>query len=282
MGEEVLVRAFAAQHPHAVARVLEERHELEAAALLASLPASVSAEVLGAMAPLSAARTLEQAAPASAAAMLDELPPDGGAALLRRVSEATRRRLLADVAKGHARSLTVLLQQEPGTAGALMDPLVLALPENLAAGEALERVRREPEHALYYLYLVNQNNRLVGVVNQRELMLADSAKLLSAIMKPEPDALSASASREGIAGHPAWQRVHALPVVDASGILLGAIRYATARRIERELGTAARAPDRQVTALALAELYGVGLAGFVEWASAAARGPAAGRTRGTP
>jgi len=103
-------------------------------------------------------------------------------------------------------------------------------------------------------------------------MLAVEDMTLGELMTRDPQALLASASRESIASHPAWQRVHALPVVDRGGVLLGAVRYETVRRLERELGRAARDPDRHATASALAELYGLGLGGFVEWASTTVRG----------
>jgi hypothetical protein len=61
---------------------------------------------------------------------------------------------------------------------------------------------------------------------------------------------------------------------------LGAIRYEMVRRLERDLGRGAKQVDAQATAAALAELYGLGLGGIVEWASATVRGPAPRRRRG--
>jgi magnesium transporter len=276
-----LVCAFAARQPNSVARVLEQSDDLDTVSVLEALPSDDATAVLRAMAPLVAARALERMRRAAAVAILLALPLDVGSALLRRVPETPRKALLSALGDGpRARSLAELLQHEPGTAGALMDPLVLALPEELCAGAALDLVRREPSNAMYYLYVVAERGRLAGVVNQRELMLAEPGTALPSIMTREPEALLAQATREGIVGHPAWQIVHALPVVDKGGVLLGAIRYETVRRLERELGHAARQPDRHATAAALAELYGIGLAGFVEWASVSVRGPAPRRRGG--
>ena len=51
-----------------------------------------------------------------------------------------------------------------------MDPEVLTAFEQEPVRQVLERVQRNPEHALYYLYVVADDQRLVGVVNMRELM----------------------------------------------------------------------------------------------------------------
>jgi magnesium transporter len=280
--EDVVIRAFAARHPRGVARVLEQASSPDAAALVQDLRPGDGAAVLSAMAPLAAARCLEHVDRSKVAALLLELSLDIAAALLRRVAEAPRKSLLSALGEGaRARSLGELLQHAPGTAGALMDPLVLALPEELSAREAIERVRRDAENAMYYIYVVGSGGKLTGVANQRELMLASEDTTLGELMTREPQTLPASASREAIASHPAWQRVHALPVVDRGGVLLGAIRYETVRRLERELGRAARDPDGRTTASALAELYGLGLGGFVELASTTVRGPGSRRRGGT-
>jgi hypothetical protein len=96
-------------------------------------------------------------------------------------------------------------------------------------------------------------------------MLAPPQQLVNNIMRREVDFLYALATREAIARHPAWSRVHTLPVIDSEHHLLGALRYETLRQLETELRTASGVPDRSETAAALAELYGIGLSSLFEW-----------------
>jgi magnesium transporter len=204
----------------------------------------------------------------ASSALIRALPVDQAAALLRRAAPATVARLMQNGADDAARrALRRLLESEPNSAGALMDPLVLALPETIDVAAALERIRLEPEHAMYYIYVVDADGHLTGVVNVRGLMLSESDAPLRSIMRPKPDAIPAQAGREAIAGHPAWQRVHALPVVDRNGLLLGAIRYEIVRRLEVELGLSTRVGRDRATAVALAELYALGLSGIAEFAT---------------
>jgi len=74
--------------------------------------------------------------------------------------------------------------------------------------------------------------------------------------------LAASADRAMIVAHPGWQRVHALPVVDQGNLYLGAVRYATLRRLELELQGDPK--DRLVSARALTEVFSLGAAGIVD------------------
>lgn len=271
--ELALTQAFINASPAAAARVLEQGTDEAIAEVLALLDAESGARVLSRMVPLTSARVLEATLPHAAAKIVRELPLDVAAALLRRVPDSTRERLISDLGTGpRARALVELSQHDPNTAGALMDPLVLAVSVDSTAGEALQRVAREPATALHYLYVVAEHGHLVGVVGQRELMLQDADIPLASIMTPRPEALPSGANREAVLAHPAWQRLYAVPVVDAKDTLLGAIRYETLRRIERDLGRGTHSADPRVTAAALGELYALGLGGIAEVAASAVRG----------
>lgn len=272
-----LIRAFAAAHPDDVARVLETSEEVDSASLLGELTAESAGAVVRDMVPALAARRLHRLRTPTASAIVHQLSLDVTAALLSRMKDDERRPILDALDRGpRERSLRQLLSHEPNTAGAWMDPQVLIAPRSVTVAEALERVRAEPANALYYLYVLGDGGQLEGVVNQRELMLASPDVPLHSIMTVRLQMLLSSAGAAAIVSHPGWQRVHAMPVVDAQGIFLGAIRYKTVRRLERELGRAARAPAPEVTARALAEFYGLAASGLGEWAMATVRGPSRG------
>lgn len=272
--ELAIIEAFSALHPDAVARVVEESDELDSVALLLELGPERAANVLREMTPTLAARRLERMSTTEAARSIDALSLDSAAALLRRLSEGRRDEIMKALRPGaRERSLRGLLAHAPDTAGGLMDPLVLAIPEDISALEALERVRAAPMNAMFYVYVLGSSGKLTGVINQRELMLAPPDAVVSSIMTAPPETLQASASEQAIVAHPAWQRVHALPVIDRRGTFLGAIRYKTARRLEHQLHRSARAPSPDVTARALGEFYGLALTGLGEWILSTARDP---------
>ncbi|MGH7581111.1 MAG: CBS domain-containing protein, partial [Gemmatimonadales bacterium] len=163
-----------------------------------------------------------------------------------------------------------LLAYGPYTAGALADPLVLALPEDLTVTEAQNRLRGRRGHLFYYLYVVGRDQRLAGVLDLAELMAARPKDTLAAAMRRDPIRLETDTAFANLAAHPAWQELDALPVVDSEGRLVGAIRHMAVRRLEAELGLRARSESVLATLVGLSELYWAGLAGMFPRVAAAA------------
>jgi magnesium transporter len=261
--EWCLTRAFLEAHPGDAAVLLERLPAAEAAPVLASIEPADAAEVLRRMAAPNGAECLRRMTPQQASPLLGVLPFDRAAALLRRVEPELRESFLAAAPPDVRRPLARLLEYPEGTAGALMDPQVLCCPEDILVGEALARARHTPAHFFDYLYVVDRVQKLVGVLNVRELMLAAPKATLGAVMHTDVARLPARADRAAILAHPGWRAVHALPVVDDAGLFIGAIRYLTLRRLEEDTLEAGDAERGLATLLSLSELCWIGLSGVL-------------------
>lgn len=258
-----LATAFLAAHPLDAAPVVERLLPADAVQTLAGASPGVAAGVLRHMAPPAAAECLERLGPDGAAPIVAALPLDAAVALLRRLPEPSLATTLAGVPAETAAALATLLRHPPHTAGALMDPRVLAAAGDMTVGEAFARIRQSPRHVLYYLYVVDRAGRLIGVLNLRELMLAPVDATLQAVMRPATARLTALDGMGAVVVHPGWQTLHALPVVDAGGRFVGAIRYETIRKLQAEPEPALPAGSRVSLWLGLAELCWVGLTGVL-------------------
>jgi len=259
----LLANHFAADHPLDAARALEELAIGDASAYLDELPPRLAAEVLQKMASSNAAECIAQLSPPRFAQIIAALPLDSAAALLRRLEPERRAELLSRTPSNLSALLARLLHYPANSAGALMDPRALALPEDITATKALARVRRAPRHALYYIYMLDREQKLVGVMNLRELMLAPPKITLSVAMRREVATLPALAGHVTIVEHPGWRDVHALPVVDDAGIFLGVLRYETLRKLERDSESPTLAGGGLAAVLTIGELCWVGLAGVL-------------------
>ncbi len=249
-------------HPDRAAAVVEALPTAEALSLLRGEPPGGAAEILRRTPPHRSAELLQGLGAKRGAAVLGELDLDVAARMLRRADEPRRWELLAELEPSLARSLRALLAFPENTAGALMDPDVLALPEDLTAREALARVKEAAENARYNLYVVDRDGVLVGALNLRELLLARPLVRLSALMVRDPIRLPAAADRASVVSHRGWKEVHSLPVVDERGCYLGAVRYRTLRDLEEEL--LATAPADGSTSEALGELFAAGAVGLLD------------------
>ncbi len=235
------------------------------AAVLASLSVDGLADLLPRLDTVSAASSLELVTAEETARALSLLRRDAAAPILRAMQSAHRSKVLQALKPQARKAMESVLQYADGTAGALMDPSVLTVAESVTVGNALDRLRRSPQQVLYYVYVVSEeDHRLVGVVNIRQLMEARADQIVGLIAVRTVESLPAGASSETIIAHPAWKRFHALPVVGTDGRFVGVVRYKSLRELEGRFLESGLADVGARTAAALGELYGLGFRGLFE------------------
>lgn len=275
--EAVLSTDFLEAHPTEAARVLETLPPEDAASVLRAADETDAALVLRRMAPTNGAACIALLDDAATRALIEHLPLDSAALLLRVLPEAERRRVLDLMSRRSSEPLRRLLEYPPGTVGAVMDPNVFVVANDLSAQAARDNLDRHADTAIYYVYVVDREQKLVGVLTLPELMLEERDRSIASAMNRSPVAVAASASHFELVRHPGWRRFHALPVVDAEGRLLGIIRYETLRELEDELGGGESGGKGGLDlAVSLSELYVKGLTGLVT--GLAPRSAARGKT----
>lgn len=265
---EQLALAFLEDHASEAALALERLSVDRRAAVVRALPAE-SARAVERMLPGSAAETLVMLEAEEAEPILSRLPIMTAMAVLRRLG-ADAERLLTAVPDERREALRRALRYPEGTAGALMDPGVLAIPEDIAAVEVRLRLRRQADGLLHYLYVVSRDGRLVGVLDMPELMRAQPRSSVRDVMHAEVEHVPAWTPAAAVRTHPGWRSYHALPVTDEDGRLIGAIRYQTLRRLEQEMDAGQGEPITAQTVGALGELFHLGMAGIIEGVAATA------------
>lgn len=262
IADGILALAFMESHPARAAKTLEQMPVSRAAAVLGAVPAGAASAVLHEMTVPSASECLGALPAGEAAAIVAELGIDEAAGILRAMQPERREPLLAELPADVRNPIARVLRYDEGTAGAVMDPSVFQLPDDVIVADARLRLMRAKRELLYYLYVVDRGNHLVGVLDIPELMLARPREPVSASMHRDVDRLNVGLPVSLVREHAGWQRYHAIPVVDDENRLLGAIRYQTLRRLEREASD--RGPDpAQLTAGALAEVFQLGTTGLV-------------------
>ena len=258
--ERLLITEFMDEHPSDAARILERFPADEAAALLGEIPAQSAGEVLRRMSAFGASTAIAAMDPKPAATLVAQIPLQDASSLLRRLEPDVRDSVVSAMPEEMRESIGRLLRYPEGTAGALMDPFVLVLPEDLTVGEALSRTRRRARHVYFYVYVTDRTHRLAGVLDLRELLLADASDTLASVMRADLTKVRADTDIATIEAHPGWQEYDALPVVDEHGVFVGAIRHRVVRRMQTG---GARPGAAGETMLSLAELYWIGIGGML-------------------
>ncbi|MFW2339129.1 MAG: magnesium transporter [Acidimicrobiia bacterium] len=216
---EALVEA----DPHDAADILEELGEEAATDLIADLDPDDAADVLEEMQDDLAADILEELDPEDAADLLEEMPADEAADIIHRLEPEAQRRLIEKLEPFFTDEVRLLLEYPEDTAGGHMTSSFASLPVGMTAGEAIERIRQMNEELedLSYVYIVDDERHLLGVLSFRELVFKRPGVSLGDVMIENPVAVTPLTDREEAAELAQRYHLYSLPVVDEKGRLLG-------------------------------------------------------------
>src|SRR5258705_6879945 len=111
------------------------------------------------------------------------------------------------------------------TAGGRVTAEFVAVCADLTAEQTIERLRElEPDaEPIYYVYVVDADGRLVGVLSLRDLIVAQPSTPIGEVMIDEPVAVDVLADRDDVARIVARYNLLAVPVVDADRRLVGIV-----------------------------------------------------------
>jgi CBS domain-containing protein len=212
-------------HPADLADIIDQLAPKDRAGVLASLDDEAAADVFEEMEPETQVEVLEDLDPARAADILEEMSPDDAADLVADLSDETREEILALMERDEAEELGELLAYPEDTAGGMMTTEFVTLVATLSAGQAIDRLREmEPDaETIYYVYVTDDEDRLVGVLSLRDLIVAKPETPIAGVMIPEPVTVGVLADEDEVAEVVAHYNLLAVPVVDASGHIVGIV-----------------------------------------------------------
>jgi len=161
------------------------------------------------------------------AQLIKEMSHDDRVDLMRRLMPKVTEGLLRLVDEADRRDIATLVRQEENTAGALMTTDYAWLPPSLSASEALDRLRLQaPEsETIYYIFILDDQHRLQGVLSLRNLILAPRHALLRDLMEEQVVSVRADEDRDKVAKTMAAYDLIAMPVVDEQGRMVGIITH---------------------------------------------------------
>ncbi|MEK7341507.1 MAG: CBS domain-containing protein, partial [Candidatus Binatota bacterium] len=183
-----------------------------AAKTLKELPADLLPDILALIEDEKVARVIARADPDDAVTFTDSLP------------EERREKVLALVDPDSRERVRQLISYPEGTVGRIMTTDYLALPPNTSAQGAIDKIRERGElETFFYLYVVEESGRLVGVVPIRNLVIAPQDRTLQEMMIADPIRAEVSMDQEEAARLVSKYELLALPIVDHEGRLVGII-----------------------------------------------------------
>lgn len=223
---EFYVKKFSEYDPVISAHVIETMDADESAEVLKSLPADVSKTIF------------ENLQNEYAALLLGELPDDLAGEIIRGMEPlkvslivsvcpmALKDKIAQNLTEKQKREIGELLEYPKDSVGYIMSPIFLALRDDLRISDAVNKIKAmagQENMPLSYVYVVDAESRLAGVLSMRDLLIRDPHKKLSEVMIANVFYLNAFMDVEDAASIVSKQKFFAVPVVDNSGKLVGIV-----------------------------------------------------------
>ena len=215
-------------HPADLADHLENLSLEKQVCALRHMPTEDAAEALAELEGSVAVDVLENLDADVAAQIIAEMEPDDAADVLDELDEEHRDVLLGKLTREDSEELRNLLNFDPDSAAGVMNTELILLEENMTADEAITHIRSEMEdkESPYSAYVVDKNDKLVGVLSLRDLMLARPGTIVGdAVSGQSVVSVPYDMDKGEVANLLSHYNYLAMPVVDYEGHIMGVVTY---------------------------------------------------------
>ncbi|HRF11743.1 MAG: magnesium transporter [Candidatus Accumulibacter phosphatis] len=220
-----LQKMIARIHPADMAAILDELPPEHVVDIFHTIgDKELGAEVFSQMGPHLRTQVMTESPVEKLAALLEHMQPDDLTDLVGELPEDQRAELMAMLGRDSKSEVESLLKYDPNSAGGIMTTEFFSLPHSLTVEQAIESIRsREDVEMVFYLYLTDEEGRLVGVVSLRQLLLTRPDTALRSIMNRRVIKVNTDADQTTVALLVDKYRLLAIPVVDQDDILVGMV-----------------------------------------------------------
>jgi len=214
-------------HPADIAEILDQLDFENASILFELLEDEIAADVLVELEDDLREKLLKIHSPKEIAEeFVDNLDSDDAADIISELPENKKQEVLSHIEDlEHASDIVDLLNYDEDTAGGLMAKELIQVNSNWSVMRCVKEMRKQAEDLdfVYTIYVVDDNNILLGTLSLKKLLLTDSKAVISEIMKEDIIKVDATLSQEEVAYTMNKYDLIVLPVVNDKGQLLGRI-----------------------------------------------------------
>lgn len=218
-----------ALHPVRTAEFMEGLSAAEAWQVLMHAPPPLRAEIFNHLEESRQVEILEQEDPQQLADLVAQMPADDRVDLIHQLADLRAGEILPLLPIEERRDILRLQSHAEGTAGALMTTDVARLSPTQTVREALDDLSRQAQdhETIYYLYVVDQDSSLRGVVSGRQLISAmgKPSKTMGELMDTDMATVRIDEDQESVAEKVERYNLLAIPVVDEGNHLMGIITH---------------------------------------------------------
>lgn len=212
-------------HPADLADILEDMDTKYRNKVFESLDEDLAANILEEIEPEIQADILETISQSKATEVLDSMPNDEIADILDEVDEEVAEKLLMNMEKEDADEVRSLMEYEDQLVGSIMNKDFISFNVNITAGETIDLYReiKPDDEVAYYIYIVDQDEKLHGVVSLRDIVISQPDSKLKEIMDPNVIKIKDNEKIDSAIELATKYDLLSLPVVDIDDKLCGIV-----------------------------------------------------------
>lgn len=212
------------QHPADLAELFRHLREEEQQQILPVIAEPLAARMLAELDTQTMLSVTENLGHEALSDLVEEMAPDDAADILGELPEEQSEKVLELMEGEEVEEVRELLAHPEDTGGGLMTSRLVAVREHMTVASAVAHLREltDEEH-IYHIYVVDEEERLLGTVPIKRLLLASPGALIRELTNRECISVRAAMDQEEIARLFADYDLVALPVVDEEGRLVGQV-----------------------------------------------------------
>ena len=223
----VTARGLHDLHPSDLADILEDLDRDNQNRIFKSLDLEMAANTLQEVEPWLQRSLIEAAPEEKASDLLEEMEPDEATALLSELPEDKKRKLFQTMEKPSREVLQELLTYKEGTAGRIMTTDYVSVREDQTVGDAIRAFKgtTHPLESVAYIYVLDAEGRLRGVITLRHLLLMDKETPVKDLMNTRLVRVWTDDDVGAVAEVFGKYKFLMVPVVDEENVLVGVITF---------------------------------------------------------
>ncbi len=212
-------------HPADVAELFDELSTIERKIIIRSMKSKTAARVILECEPEVQKAVINSLVKKRIAKILENMPPNDAANMLAFFSDEKVKSILGRMKQSNALSIQEMLAYKPETIARYMSESFFTVNADLSVEEVINRIRNleKPPENFNYVYVVDENNILKGILSLKELLMADQTKLIKDIMVSKVIALDINYPIEYVEKVATKYDLVSLPAVDINNRIRGVI-----------------------------------------------------------
>jgi len=225
-GQEIKILTLISRfHPDDIAELLENLEEEEKSKLFRLLDVETASDVIMELNDISRELIIEDMSSEELSEIVDDMPSDDAADFIGDLPEEQKQEILSHLDQEKSEDVQMLLEYPEDSAGGIMQTELISVKQHLTVSAAIDLIRSLSDEVedFHNVFATDENEKLVGVLPLRKLILAKPETSISSIMDKSLIYVNADMDQEEVANTVKRYDLISLPVVDSDMHLLGRI-----------------------------------------------------------